>query len=56
MRALIYLYIKQLEVFVVYVRYVCQSEMKTELVGNIRIPDGKTVTIHTEIMNSLRNL
>ena len=34
---------------VVYIRYVCQGEMKTELVGNIRIPDGKAETIHMRI-------
>ena len=37
---------------VVYVRYVSNGEMKTELVGNIRIPDGKADTIYREILSA----
>lgn len=41
---------------VVYVRYVSNGEMKTELVGNIRIPDGKADTIYREILSALETL
>ena len=41
---------------VIYVRYVSSGDMKTELVGNIRIPDGKAETINSEIRNTLTNL
>ena len=41
---------------VVYIRYVCGGEMKTELVGNIRIPDGSAKTIAEEIRIKLQCL
>ena len=41
---------------VVYIRYVCGGEMKTELAGNIRIPDGCAKTIAAEVQSKLQCL
>ena len=41
---------------VIYVRYVSEGEMNTELLGNIRIADGKAETINSEIRNTLLNM
>ena len=41
---------------VVYLRYIHNGEMKTELIGNIRIKDGKAQTIHEELQISLGTL
>ena len=34
---------------VVYLRYIHNGEMKTEIIGNIRIKDRKAQTIHEEL-------
>ena len=41
---------------VVYIRYVCPTDLdvKTKLLGNIRIPDGTANTIVTEVINTLK--
>lgn len=40
---------------ILYIRYVSEGEIKTELAGNIRIPDGTATTISTEISNELQS-
>ena len=41
---------------VVYLKYIYNVEMKTELIGNIRIKDGKTQTIHEELQIAIGSL
>ena len=43
---------------VIYIRYVCPEEpdVKTKLVGNIRIPDGIANTIALEVMSKLKSV